>query len=400
MRLIADGVVDRDGVSGLARRLHFSERHLGRQLVAEVGAGPQSLARAQRAQTARILIETTEMRFSDVAFAAGFSSIRQFNDTIQAVFAESPSRLRAKSKIGKTGTTALLLRLPFRQPFDATTLLRFLGERAVPGVEEFDGTSYRRVLRLPHGTGIGSYEPGEGHVKLVLHLEDLRDLTVAIGRSRRMLDLDADPVAIDNVLGSDPLLKKLVRAHPGRRVPGSADASEIALRAVLGQQVTVAGARTLAGRLVERCGQPLPTPDGNLTHAFPAPADLVSADLDGLGMPGARAETLRSLAKAIDGGEVELDAGADREEVETRLTAIKGIGPWTASYIAMRALKDPDAFPAGDLGLVRALERLGAPSTGASLIQLAERWRPWRAYAVHHLWSSLSENRKTNGRKR
>lgn len=394
MRLIADGIVDREGVSGLARRLHFSERHLHRQLVAEVGAGSQALARAQRAQTARILIETTSLRMSDVAFAAGFASVRQFNDTIREVFAESPSGLRKKKSRGEELPGTITLRLPYRTPLDADSLLAFLGERAVPGIEEFTGGTYRRSLQLHHSVAIAEYSAAQDHIRLVLRLGDLRDLAVAIGRSRRMLDLDADPTAIAATLSADRSLAPLVRTNPGLRVPGSADPNEVAMRAVLGQQVTVAGARTLAGRLVQRFGKPLTAPDGNLTHCFPDPAVIADSDLTGLGMPGARMNTLRSLAGALASGDIDLNPGADRDEVAARLSAIKGIGPWTTAYVAMRALKDPDAFPGGDLGVLHALQRLGL-SEKSAVSEAAERWRPWRAYAVQHLWSSLAEQEPT-----
>ncbi|MEA2446910.1 MAG: AraC family transcriptional regulator [Actinomycetota bacterium] len=388
MRLIADGIVDREGVAGLARRLHFSERHLHRQLLAEVGAGPQALARAQRAQTARILIETTPLKMSDVAFASGFASIRQFNDTIREVFAESPTGLRRRTPKGQSTPGAITLRLPYRSPLDAHGLLHFLGERAVPGVESFNDGIYRRTLQLHHSVAIAEYAEAEGHIRLVLRLGDLRDLASAIGRSRRMLDLDADPDAIIATLSAGGILGPLLRRNPGLRVPGTADPNELAMRAVLGQQVTVAGARTLAGRLVERFGKPLTATDGDLTHCFPEVAVVADADLTGLGMPGARMNTLRSIAGALDSGRLDLDPGADRDEVATRLHAIKGVGPWTVAYIAMRALKDPDAFPGADLGVLHALEALGV--TGKTAIaEAAERWRPWRAYAVQHLWASL-----------
>jgi AraC family transcriptional regulator of adaptative response / DNA-3-methyladenine glycosylase II len=390
MRLIADGVVDREGVAGLASRLHFSERHLHRQLVAEVGAGPQALARAQRAQTARILIETTELRFSDVAFAAGFASVRQFNDTIRQVFAESPSGLRRRRSSRPRTPGTLVLRLPYRAPFDAGSIFDFLGTRAVPGIEEYTGGTYRRTLDLPYSVAVAEYSPADGHVQLVLRLSDLRDLTVAIGRSRRLFDLDADPVAVDAALGRDRMLRPLVKHTPGRRVPGCADESELAMRAVLGQQVTVAGARTLAGRLVERLGKPLTTPDGNLTHCFPRAEVIAGADLSDLGMPGARVETMRSIARALADDELDLDPGADREESLGRLGAIKGVGPWTLSYISMRVLKDPDSFPWGDLGVAHAMKELGDITGAKEIVKAAEPWRPWRAYAVQHLWASLA----------
>ncbi len=390
MRLIADGVVDREGVTGLARRVCYTERHLYRMLVSEVGTGPLALARARRAHTARLLIETTDLPITQVAFAAGFASIRQFNDTVRAVFASTPTELRrAREHDAEAAPGSIALRLPYRAPFDVSGLLRFLGDRAVAGVEEFVDGGYRRTLRLPHGVGIVELSDGGDHVRCVLRLEDLRDLGAAVQRCRRLLDLDADPVAVADLLGADPVLAPLVRRAPGRRVPGTVDGDELAVRAVLGQQVSVAGARTLADRMVSRLGRPLAEPDGGLTHLFPEPAAIADADPASLAMPAARRDALRDLARALASGEVGLDPGADRVEVERGLLAIRGIGPWTASYVAMRALGDPDAFLPTDLGVRRAISELGHASDPASIAVLAERWRPWRAYATQHLWASL-----------
>ena len=404
MRLIADGVVDRDGVAGLARRLCYTERHLHRLLSAEVGAGPLALARARRAHTARLLIETTELPITEVAFAAGFASVRQFNDTIREVFAVTPRELRrVRGGRDETARGEIPLRLPFRRPFDANGMLHFLGGRAVAGVETFDGETYRRTLRLPHGFGLVALSDGGDHVLCVLRLENLRDLGTAVQRCRRLLDLDADPVAVADVLGADPLLGALVRRSPGRRVPGSVDGPELAFRAVLGQQVSVAGARTLAGRLVARCGEPLPgtiAAEGDEpTHLFPGPHSVAEAVLDGLGVPSARRESLQTLARVLAGGGIVLDPGSEREEVERRLLELRGIGPWTASYVAMRALGDPDAFLPTDLGVRRAISRLGHSDDRRSVASIAERWRPWRAYATQHLWASLGDEKdQTNKR--
>jgi AraC family transcriptional regulator, regulatory protein of adaptative response / DNA-3-methyladenine glycosylase II len=392
MRLIADGVVDREGVAGLARRLSYTERHLHRLLAAEVGAGPLALARARRAHTARLLIETTDLPITELAFAAGFTSIRQFNDTIREVFAVTPRELRrARGHRGETVPGEISLRLPFRMPFDAKGLLHFLGRRAVPGVEAFDGEAYRRTLRLPHGAGTVVLSDGGEHVRCVLWLQNLRDLGTAVQRCRGLLDLDADPVAVSDVLGADGIIGALVRRSPGRRVPGSVDGAELAVRAVLGQQVSVAGARTLAGRLVASRGEPLPESlagNDELTHLFPEPEAVAEAPED-LSVPAGRRESLRGLARALAGGEIVLDPGSDREEAERRLLGLRGIGPWTASYIAMRALGDPDAFLPTDLGVRRAISRLAGDQRNNAA--LAERWRPWRAYATQHLWASLED---------
>lgn len=399
MRLINDGIVDREGVSGLARRLGYTERHLGRMLVEEVGAGPLSLARARRAHTARLLVETTEVPAGEVAFAAGFSSIRQFNDTFRATFAGTPTELRRKNRRdGASAPGAVTLRLPFREPFDGSGLLRFLGERAVPGIEGFDSKVYRRTLRLPYGAGVVELSEESDYVRCNLRLGNMRDLGPAVERCRRLLDLDADPVAVQEHLGADAVLGPLVHERPGLRVPRTVDGSELALRAVLGQQVSVARARNLAARLVRLCGEPLTGPlagfDDNLTHLFPSPSAVARADLEGLGVPAGRREALLGVAHALAAGEVFADPGAGRAETERGLLSIKGIGPWTASYIAMRALGDPDAFLPKDLGVRRAIERLGGDGNPASVAALAERWRPWRAYATQYLWSSLNSKTK------
>ncbi len=386
MRLIADGEVERSGVPGLAARLGYSERQLHRLLVGELGVGPLALARAQRAQTARLLIETTDLSMSDVAFAAGFSSIRQFNDTLREVFATTPSGLRSTGAATTRGTPGwLTLRLAARAPYEAAEVLLFLGAHAVPGVEEWDGTTFSRVLDLPHGPAVVQLSPaadGSAAVTARLRLTELRDLGTAVSRCRRMLDLDADPTAVDEVLGADPALAPLVAGAPGRRVPASPDAAELAVRAVLGQQVSVAGARTLTARVVRSAGIPLAEPVGSLTHVFPRPDALAEADLTGVGLTGARRRTVHALAEALASGAVSLDAGADRAEAGRGLLAVPGIGPWTVALVALRGLADPDVWLPGDLALRRSLATLGSSDTDA-----ATRWRPWRSYAVMHLWA-------------
>lgn len=391
MRLVADGVVDREGVGGLARRLGYSERQLHRLLVAEVGAGPLALARVQRAHTARLLLETTTLPVAATAFAAGFTSVRQFNDTVRAVYAATPSELRRRRGAAPgSAPGTLTVRLAARRPLDAASSLRFLGDRAVPGVEEVVDGAYRRVLDLPHGPGTVTLADGGDHVTCTLRLDDVADLGAAVQRCRRLLDLDADPVAVDDHLGADPLLGPLVRSAPGLRVPGHVDGAELAVRAVLGQQVSVAGARTLAARLVRAHGRPLPVPDGGLTHRFPTAGVVAAVDPSTLGIPARRAAALVGMAAAVADGRVALDPGVDRDATEQALLALPGIGPWTASYIAMRALGDPDAFLAGDLGVRHAVERLGHAGDARTLTTLAQRWRPWRAYAAIHLWRSLA----------
>ena len=389
MRLIADGIVDREGVDGLARSLGYEQRQVRRVLTAELGASPLALARAQRAQTARVLVETTKLPMGDIAFAAGFASIRQFNATILEVFDTPPSRLRERAARHAPATPpgAVCLRLPFRPPIDLPRLFGFLAARAVPGVEEVTASTYRRTISLPNGRGILSLRNVDQArwVECELELDDLRDVTAAVQRCRRLLDLDADPDAVSGFLVSDEVIGPLARACPGRRSPGHVDGDELAMRAVLGQQVSVAAARRLGARLTAEYGKPLARPSGTLTHCFPDAATIAAADPAALPMPAARARALVTLAAALASGEVALHPGADRDEAAARLLALPGIGPWTVAYIRMRALSDPDAFPATDVGVLRALAALGA---GAG-VAVAERWRPWRSYAVHHLWATL-----------
>jgi len=385
MRLIGDGVVDRDGVAGLATRLGYSERHLNRLLTDELGAGPLSLARAQRAQTARTLIETSELPMTDIAFAAGFGSVRQFNDTIREVFATSPTDLRRRvgtsRRRGDAG--AVTVRLPARKPFAGRAVLDFLGARAVPGVETWDGERYARSLELPRGHGTVSLSLNGTGVDASFRLTDWRDLAPAVGRIRRLLDLDADPVAIDEFLGGDAALAPLVVETPGLRVPGSVDAHETLVRAVVGQQVSVAGARTVLGRVASAVGEPLSIDHAGLTRLFPSMERLALAPIGAFPMPRSRADTLQRCARAAIDGSVALDAGADRAAIVQALVALKGIGPWTAHYVVMRGLGDPDVFLGSDLGVKRALGALGLDTT------VAERWTPWRSYAMHHLWNTL-----------
>jgi AraC family transcriptional regulator of adaptative response / DNA-3-methyladenine glycosylase II len=268
--------------------------------------------------------------------------------------------------------------------------LRFLGPRAIDGIEEADGTAYRRSLALEHGWGIAELRTEAGSEGLAVELEDERDRPEALARCRRLLGLDADTSAIDAALGSDPLLGPLVRRRPGLRVPGCTDGFELAVRAVLGQQVTLQAARNTAARLVALHGRPLAQASGTITHLFPTPAAVARADSRALRLPRTRAGALRALALAVRDGELELDPGADRAAARQALLAIPGIGPWTSSYVAMRALGDPDAFPPGDAGVRRALERLGTDGGPASAASLAQGWRPWRSYAVMHLWRSLA----------
>ncbi len=353
MRLIADGTVDREGVAGLAARLGYTSRQLQRLLQEETGAGPLALARAQRTQTARILIETTDLSFGDIAFAAGFSSIRQFNDTVRLVCDSTPTELRRRAITRHGGDAVVVrspgtvsLRLPVRVPFAYEGVFGHLAASVVPGCEEVRGGAYRRTLRLPFGNGTASLTPAPDHVRCVLVLDDFRDLTSAIARCRRLLDLDADPDAVIDVLSSDAALAPAVAKAPGQRIPRTVDEAELAVRAVLGQQVSMKAARTHAGRLVMAYGDPIDDANGALTHTFPSVEQLSDIDPVHLAVPGTRRRTVSALVAALADGSVLLNAGCDWDAARSQLLALPGIGPWTAEVIAMRGLGDPDAFPA------------------------------------------------------
>jgi AraC family transcriptional regulator, regulatory protein of adaptative response / DNA-3-methyladenine glycosylase II len=393
MQMIADGVIEREGVSGLASKAGYTPRHLNRLLTSQLGAGPLSLARASRAHTARILIETTDMAFADVAFAAGFASVRQFNATISEVYDATPSRLRRTrrhvTEVDAHG--AITVTLAVRLPFDGSDLLGFLAARAIRGIEGCTATTYSRTLRLPHGHGLVELEPGPAQVLCRLQLSDLRDLAAAVERCRRLLDLDADPVAIDRDLASDRLLAPLVEKRPGLRVPGHVDGFEAAIRAVVGQQISVAGARAVIGRLVDSYGERI-ADGGDLTHLFPSPEVLAAADPLQLPMPRSRATALVRLAAAVAAGDVVLDRSASRASVRESLLQLKGIGPWTADYILLRALGDPDVFLSTDLGVKQGLAALGAVGDPD---EIAAAWRPWRSYALLHIWTAATSRETT-----
>ncbi|OFJ55029.1 DNA-3-methyladenine glycosylase 2 family protein [Mycolicibacterium grossiae] len=396
MRLIADGTVDREGVTGLARRVGYTTRQLERLLSDEVGANPLALARAQRSQTARVLIETTDLPFGDVAFAAGFASIRQFNDTVRAVCAMTPTELRRRARTeygaATTGAGAISLRLPVRTPFAYEGVFGHLAACGIPGVEEVRDGAFRRTMRLPSGTAIVGLRPRVDHVLCEVVLDDFRDLATAIARARRLLDLDADPEAVVDALGTDEHLAAIVAKAPGQRIPRTVDEHELAIRVVLGQQVSTKAARTHARRLVEAYGSPLRDAAGGLTHLFPDVSQLADVDPALLKFPKARQRTLLGLIQALADGDVTLDAGCDWADARERLLALPGIGPWTTEVIAMRGLGDPDAFPASDLGVLAAAKRVGLPADARGLTAHSGRWRPWRAYATQHLWTSLDHD--------
>lgn len=462
LQLISSGA----SVPQLARQLQVSERHVRRRLGAEVGASPLALTRNRRDQAARLLLETTRMPVSDVAFTAGFGSLRQFNDAIKATFGVTPSVLRkqaaassgpeAEASAGTEpenrpdagqNTGALALRAAYRGPHDLARLLAWFAGRSLTGVELVTGLDgltgpltsalpsagpaggalagsnltdgdradsdrgdreltggnptgaapggpgYRRTLNLAHGPAViglsaGPFDPATltGSLSLAVDLDDQRDLAAAIAVCRDLADLDADTTAVAAALGADPALAPIVAVQPGLRIPGSADGFEMAVRAVLGQQISVAAARTLANRIVARHGGRYAA-QGPLTRLFPTAAALAEGDLDGLGLTGGRIRSIRALAEAVAAGRLTLTRHTDRPAARAALLELPGIGPWTADYLGLRALGDPDAFPAGDLVLRQCAARLGLPDTEKTLTAYAERWRPWRGYAAVHLWA-------------
>jgi len=326
----------------------------------------------------------------DIAFAAGFSSIRTFNDTVREVFALSPTELRRRAGRGHPAAApgVLPLRLPFRSPLFPDNLFGHLAATGVPGVEEWRDGAYRRTLRLPHGHGVVALRPEPEYIACQLSVTDLRDLAIAISRCRRLLDLDADPVAVGDLLSAEAVLAPLVAKAPGRRVPRTVDAAEFAVRVVLGQQVSTAAARTHAARLVTAHGERIEDPAGGLTHLFPAMPALAGLDPATLALPQARRATFCGLTRALADGGIDLGVGSDWPQARAQLAALPGLGPWSVETIAMRGLGDPDAFTAGDLGVRLAARQLGLPATPAALTSRAAAWRPWRAYAVQYLWAT------------
>ena len=388
LRLIVGGVVDEVGVAGLARRLSVSQRHLHRQLVAEVGVGPQALAITRRAQVARLLIESSPLPLADLAFAAGYASVRQFNDGVRAAFGCAPGELRRRRPVGAATAGDLDLELRYRPPLESGLLLDWLAARALPGIEQVEPGRYSRTLRLPHGTGFADVRLGDAGTSAAtvrLSLSDLRDVTAAVARCREIFDLDADPAAIADDLRADPVLGRLVTSRPGLRVPGCADGFELAVRAVLGQRRSLGSARTLGARLVARFGEPLDTHSPALTHLFPDPDTLADADLESIGVNAPLAATLRGLARAVKAGGLGLDRGVDRRDCVAALRALAGIGARAAEHIATHALGDPDVLGHHDPVLIAAARSLGIADDADGLGARARQWRPWRSYAATYL---------------
>lgn len=385
---IEDGALNEQSVAELAQGLGSSERHLRRSVEKTFGVSPVALAQTHRLLLAKRLLTDTELPVTEIAFASGFSSLRRFNALFVERYRLNPSGLRRR--VGAAYPATLECLLPARAPLESAALLRFLGARAIPGVEQVEDGIYRRTLRVGKHMGwlTASFVEGKDTLRVEVSASLAPALGQVLARVKRLFDLDADPGSIVGTLSADSYLKPLVEQAPGLRLPGSMDGFEQAVRAVLGQQVSVAAARTLAGRIVETFGEPIETPYPTLNHLFPTPlriAELDEAAFSGLGITGARIRTLRRLAELVATKALVLKPGVDVEKTIETLLTIPGIGPWTAQYIALRALHWPDAFPNGDLGLLHALNE-----TDAKLLQeRAECWRPWRGYAVMHLWHSL-----------
>lgn len=398
LRLIDDGALDEGSVEALGARLGVTGRWLRALFAEQLGASPLDVAQTRRVHLARRLLDETSLPLEDVATASGFGSARRLREALQRTFRRPASELR-RAGGAAPAVPGLALRLGARAPFDPAPLLAFFAARAIPGVESVEGDTYARTVTLDGASGVLEARAiaGEQAVRLRMHSARPLPLLPVAARVTRMFDLEADATAIAAHLSADPML---ARAFRGRavRVPGAWDSFELGVRAILGQQITVAAARTLAARIVAACGKPLAAPHGALTHLFPTPAALAAAPLESLGLTRARAAALRGFAAAAADGSLKLDELGSAEEAEARLVQLPGIGPWTAQYIAMRAVHDPDAFPAGDLIVRQALARGGKLPTERETLARAERWRPWRAYATLALWAQMSEKSSKNAR--
>lgn len=393
MRLVADGVVERDGVGGLSARLGYTPRHLNRLLVAELGAGPLALARAHRAQVARELLVATDLPVSEIAFAAGFGSIRQFNDTIAEVYDRTPTALRAtrRTPSATAGPGAgVRLALPVRLPFDAAGVFAWLAARAVPGVEVAGPDAYARTLLLPGGPASFEVRWDGTRLQLEATLTRVADLVPLVARVRRLFDADADPAGIDDALAAEPALAASVRAVPGIRLPGAVDPHELLLRALVGQQVSVAAARTQLTRLAAACGTPVQTPVPGLDRLFPSAAQVAESGAPVLVGPRLRRENTIAACALLADGSLDLSWADDPVAQHDRLVAVRGIGEWTAGYVAMRVLGHPDILPTGDVALRAGAARLGLPATPAGLTAWGAQVAPWRSYASLHLWRAAS----------
>lgn len=391
VRMILDGALDNETEEELGRRLGVSPRHLRRLFTTQLGVTPDGLARSARAHFARRLLDDTDLSMLEIALATGFGSVRQFNRACQEIFRDSPLRLRARRRKADrlVADGGLALRLAFRGPLDWHSLVSFLAARATPGVEHVSGQAYRRTIVVAGDPGVLELSPGgDDQLLLVVHLPHWEGLVHLVARARRIanLDLDLDEPAAH--LSGDPILGPMLRARPGLRPAGAWDPFETGVRVIFGQQVTIAAANTLAGRLVERLGTPVTgVRKLGLTHTFPPAATVAAADLAGLGLPRARGETIRLFAQAVAEDAIRLDGSVGLDELIASLTAIDGLGPWTAHTLALR-LGERDAFPSTDLGLRRAFE-------ASTLAGLADRWRPWRGLAATHLWTAADSQERS-----
>jgi AraC family transcriptional regulator of adaptative response / DNA-3-methyladenine glycosylase II len=389
VHLIGEGALDGGTEDDLARRLGVSARHLRRLFAEHVGTTPDRLGRSNRTHFARRLLDDTDLTVTDIAWASGFGSLRQLNRACREVFRASPTELRARRRRADrlVADGGLCLRLPFRGQLEWERMLAYFERRAIAGVEHVADGTYRRTITLDGAPGVLEIGPGGAdHLLLRAHLPHVGGLIHVVQRARRIFALDQDPSSAEALLAGDPVLGPLVASAPGLRVPGTWDGYETGVRAIVGQQVSVAGASTVTARIVERVGQPVPGLAAlGLTHTFPDPSALATADLDGIGMPGARARAIKAFAAAVDKGEVPLDGRLPLDDLFAAIRAVPGLGPWTASVIALR-LGEPDTFPAADLGLRRAANPGGDPLSAAALLARAEAWRPHRAAAAFHLW--------------
>lgn len=396
LALIELGALDDSDVESLAARLGLGDRQLRRLFRTHLGASPVAVAQTRRILLAKQLVHETRLPMTQIAFAAGFGSIRRFNETFQALYGRPPSELRrlggADIPVADHGEFSLLLR--YQPPYDWPAMLEFLRARAIPGIEHVEDDSYARSFSLDGIQGTVTVRPAPGNaLRANIRTAKLSILPRIIARLRRVFDLAADPLAIAAHLATDTRLAPLISQRPGLRVPGAWDGFELAMRAVLGQQITVSGAIRLAGRLVATYGERLAIPEGGLTHLFPRPDVVAAAKLASLGMPASRAATLSAVAAAAVADPDLLGAHLSLEEAVARLRSIRGVGEWTAQYIALRQLREPDAFPAADVGLMRALaDGAGRRPAASELLAQAEKWRPWRAYAAQHLWTSSSQS--------
>ena len=391
--LIEAGALDEGDVEALAERLGVGERQLRRLFRQHLGASPVAVAQTRRVLLAKQLIHETRLPMTEVALASGFGSVRRFNETFQQLYDRPPIALRRSAQEPVSAAGAVTLRLPYKPPYDWDAILAFLGPRAIPGVEMVEGGVYARAIAIGGAKGAFIARPAEGNrLAVTVRFPKLEALPAIIARIRRLFDLAADPLAIGEHLSKDAHLAPLVAARPGLRVPGAWDGFEVGVRAILGQQITVAAAIRIAGQIAAQYGEPLDEPVPGfpcLTRVFPSAEALAAADLSGLPMPLARSSSLSGLAAAVAENPRLFGPRASLEEAIATLRRLPGIGEWTAQYIAMRELREPDAFPAADIGLMRAMaDEAGVRPSAQALTARAEAWRPWRAYAAIHLWAS------------